>query len=460
MENSKLQSYIQKHQQRMLDELFDFLRIPSVGCKPEAAADTRRAADFVVAALKKAGADKAHLIELNDSMPLVYGERIVDPSLPTVLVYGHYDVQPAEPLELWDTPPFAPEIREGKIYARGACDDKGQVYAHVKALEVLESLGGAPCNIKYVIEGEEEVGSPGINRFLDDPKHLQLLKADAVLVSDTSIIGMNQPSMPVALRGIATLEVSVTGPERDLHSGVYGGAVANPIDALSKIIAQLKDAEGRITVPDFYDGIVEHDEASRRTINNHPFDEEAYKKDLGVAQLHGEAGYTTLERTGIRPTLELNGIWGGYTGEGFKTVLPAKAHAKISMRLVAGQDPKKIVPACKAHIEALAPVGVRVDCHIHDEGSPALLISTKAKAIAVASEALAEVWGKQPHLVYEGGSIPILSKMQEGLKVPIVLMGFGLDSDNIHSPNERFGVENYTKAIATITTFLQRFAIA
>lgn len=452
--SDQIKNYIESNQDRFLDELFELLRIPSVSADGAYKNDVITAAKFVEQSLLKAGVDHVEICE-TAGFPIVYGEKIMDPNLPTVLVYGHYDVQPADPLHLWDTPAFEPEIRNGKIFARGACDDKGQFYIHIKAFETLMKNGGLPCNVKFMIEGEEEVGSNNLNIFVKENK--EKLKADVILISDTSIFAIDCPSITVGLRGMSYLEVEVTGPNRDLHSGVYGGAVANPINVLARMIASLQDDDKRITIPGFYDKVVELTKSERAALNSAPRDEEAYKKELDVAALEGEAGYTSLERTGVRPTLDVNGIWGGYIGEGAKTVLPSKAYAKISMRLVPNQSPEEITELFTKHFNAIAPDSVKVKVTPHHGGEPAV-VSTDSNAYRAASAAFAEAWGKEPIPTREGGSIPIVALFQQELGLDSILMGFGLDSDAIHSPNENFGVYNFVKGIETVALFHKRFA--
>jgi acetylornithine deacetylase/succinyl-diaminopimelate desuccinylase-like protein len=449
-----IKEYIQSNQQRFLNELFDLLRIPSVSADSRNKADVRRAAEFIVQKLKDAGADSVELCETKGH-PIVYGQKIIGASLPTVLVYGHYDVQPPDPLNLWTSPPFEPVIRDEKIFARGSCDDKGQVYMHIKAFEAMVKLGQLKCNIKFMIEGEEEVGSDNLGAFVKENK--ARLKADVILISDTSLISLDHPSITVGLRGLSYLEVEVTGPNRDLHSGVYGGAVANPINVLGKMIASLHDENGRVTIPGFYDKVVELSEADRKKLNEAPFDLGDYKKDLAIDDIRGEIGYTTLERTGIRPTLDANGIWGGYTGEGAKTVLPSKASAKISMRLVPNQDSKEVSELFTKHFLSIAPKSVKVKVTHHHGGQPAVT-PTNSRAFKAASDAFVEVWGKAPIPTRDGGSIPIVSLFKKELDLDTVLMGFGLDSDAIHSPNEHYGVRNFLIGIETIVAFYKHFS--
>jgi acetylornithine deacetylase/succinyl-diaminopimelate desuccinylase-like protein len=448
------QAYVDQHQERFLYELFELLRIPSVSTAAKFKDDVQRAAQFVRQKLEDAGVDWAE-IHQTDGHPIVYAEKMVDPEAPTVLVYGHYDVQPADPLELWDSPPFEPEIRDGKIYARGACDDKGQMYMHVKALETMNALGHIPCNLKFLIEGEEEIGSDHLSPFV--AANRELLAADVVLISDTDIISNEHPSITVGLRGMSYLEVEVTGPNRDLHSGMYGGTVANPINVLCKMIASLKDDQGRITISGFYDKVAELSEAERKEINRAPHDDNEYKRALDVDELAGEVGYTTPERIGIRPTLDVNGMWGGYTQEGAKTVLPSKAYAKISMRLVPNQNHKEIDRLFIEHMQKVAPPTVKVKVTSH-HGGQAAVVPSDSVGVQAASKAFEEAWGKKPFLTREGGSIPIVSLFQQTLGIDSVLMGFGLDEDAIHSPNESYGVFNYLKGIETITLFHKHLA--
>ncbi len=446
--------YQQQHQDRFLNELLDLLRIPSISADSQYKGDVARCADAVKASLLQAGCTHAEICP-TDGHPIVYGEIIIDPAKPTVLVYGHYDVQPADPLDLWHSGPFEPVIKDGKIFARGACDDKGQMFMHVKALEVMAKTTTLPCNVKLMIEGEEEVGSSNLGVFLENNK--EKLKADIVLVSDTSMISMEHPSLETGLRGLAYMEVAITGPNRDLHSGVYGGAVANPINILCKMIASLHDENNHITIPAFYDKVENLSDADRTALNNAPFDLNEYKNELGVADVWGEKGYTTLERTGTRPTLDVNGIWGGYTGEGAKTVLPSKAFAKISMRLVPHQSSDDIAAIFQQHFEGIAPASVQVKVTAHHGGEP-VVTPTDSKAYQAASKAIQTTFGKDPIPTRGGGSIPIIALFERVLGLKTVLMGFGLDNDNIHSPNEKYDVANYFKGIETIPYFHKYFA--
>ncbi len=449
-----IQKYIQTNQDRFLSELFDLLRIPSVSADSKHKPDVRKAAEYVIQKLKDAGADSVELCETKGH-PIVYGEKMIDPSKPTVLVYGHYDVQPADPLHLWDSPAFEPVVKDGKIYARGSCDDKGQMYMHIKAFEVMMKLNQLSCNIKFMIEGEEEVGSDNLGTFVKENK--AKLKSDVILISDTSLISLDTPSITVGLRGLSYMEVEVTGPNRDLHSGVYGGAVANPINVLSEMIASMHDKNGRITIPGFYDKVAELTAEERKALNKAPFNLDEYKKELAIDDVKGEAGYTTLERTGTRPTLDVNGIWGGYTGEGAKTVLPSKASAKISMRLVPNQNSTEITDLFTNHFQSIAPKSVKVRVTAHHGGEPAVT-PTNSKAFSAASSAFEEVWGKAPIPTRDGGSIPIVSLFKKELGLDTVLMGFGLDSDAIHSPNEHYGIKNFLIGIETIVAFYKHYS--
>jgi acetylornithine deacetylase/succinyl-diaminopimelate desuccinylase-like protein len=449
-----IHQYIQSNQDRFLSELFELLRIPSVSADSKHKGDVRKAAEYVVQKLKEAGADKVQLMETKGH-PIVYGEKIADASKPTVLVYGHYDVQPPDPLNLWTSPPFEPTVRDGKIYARGSADDKGQFYMHIKAFEIMMKHNLLSCNVKFMIEGEEEVGSDNLGTFVKENKNL--LKADVILISDTSLISLDQPSITAGLRGLSYMEVEVTGPNRDLHSGVYGGAVANPANVLAKMIASLHDENGRVTIPGFYDKVAELSSSEREALNKAPFDLNEYKKDLGIDEIQGEKGYTTLERTGIRPTLDVNGIWGGYTGEGAKTVLPSKASAKISMRLVPNQHPDEITALFTKHFISIAPKSVKVKVTAH-HGGEAAVTPTDSKAFKAAAKAFEEVWGKSPIPTRDGGSIPIVALFKKELGLDTVLMGFGLDSDALHSPNEHYGIKNFLIGIETIVAFYKHYS--
>lgn len=445
--------YQEKNKERFLAELLDLLRIPSVSAKSENKEDMGKCAEAVKMRLLEAGVDKVEIYE-TDGHPIVYAEKIIDPLKPTVLVYGHYDVQPAEPLELWNSGPFDPVIIDGKIFARGSCDDKGQVYMHIKALEILVKTNTLTNNIKFCIEGEEEVGSPNLGKFVQS--HKELLKADCVLISDSSMISLETPSIDIGVRGLSYIEVTVTGPNRDLHSGVYGGAVANPITMLAKMIASCHDENNQITIPGFYDDVLVATAEERKLMEAAPFNEQEYKDDLGVKELWGEKGFSTNERTGIRPTLELNGIWGGYQGEGAKTVLPSKATAKISTRLVPNQSSEKITKMLLEHFKKIAPANVTVSAFEHHGGEP-YMTPIDSKAYQAASKAMETTFGKKPIPVRGGGSIPICALFEKELGIKIVFMGFGLDSDNLHSPNEKFNLENFYKGIETIPYFHKYF---
>ncbi|MBL7949111.1 MAG: dipeptidase [Bacteroidia bacterium] len=445
--------YIKTNEQRFLDELFELLRIPSVSADSKYKQDVARAAEFIKTKLIEAGADKVEVCP-TAGHPIVYGEKIIDPKKPTVVVYGHYDVQPADPVNLWTTPPFEPVVRNGKIYARGSCDDKGQVYMHIKAFELMMRTNTLPCNVRFMIEGEEEVGSANLGDWIKANK--SRLTGDIILISDTSIVANDIPSIEAGLRGLSYVEVEVTGPNRDLHSGVYGGAVANPIQVLCEMIASMKDENQHITIPGFYDKVLELSKTEREDLNRTPFDLDEYKKDLGVEDVSGEKGYTTLERTGIRPTLELNGIWGGYTGEGSKTVLPSKAFAKISMRLVPNQSSDEITKLFADHFKKIAPKSVKVEVRPHHGGEP-VVTPTDSVAFKAASMAMEQTFGKKPIPTRGGGSIPIVALFEKELGLKSVLMGFGLDSDLIHSPNENYGLFNFYKGIETIPLFFKNF---
>lgn len=446
-------TYLEKNKDRFLNELLDVLRIPSVSADEKFSSDVYRTAEWVQQQLLAAGADKAEICETKGN-PVVYGEKIVDAKLPTVLVYGHYDVQPADPYELWNSPPFEPVVKDGNIYARGACDDKGQMYMHIKAFEMMMKTDSLPSNVKFMIEGEEEVGSANLETFAK--ANSDKLKADVILISDTSMISNDTPSITTGLRGLAYLEVEVTGPNRDLHSGVYGGAVANPINILCEMIASLHDKDRRITIPGFYDDVAEVAAAEREQMTRAPFSLSDYKAHLDVNDVLGEKGYTTLERVSIRPTLDVNGIWGGYTGQGAKTVLPSKAFAKISMRLVPNQKSEKIMKLFEDHFKKIAPPYVTVKVMPH-HGGEAAVTPTDSTAYKAASKAMEATFGKTPIPLRTGGSIPIVTMFEQVLGIKSVLFGFGLDSDAIHSPNEKFGLFNYYKGIETIPYFYKYF---
>ncbi|MCX6267789.1 MAG: dipeptidase [Bacteroidetes bacterium] len=448
-----VKQYIDEHRDRFLQELFGLIRIPSISSEADHKDDMIRAAEYWRKSLREAGCDKCEIFP-TDGNPIVYGEKIISATLPTILVYGHYDVMPVDPVELWESHPFKPEVRNGKIYARGADDDKGQAFMHAKAFELMVQTNTLPCNVKFMIEGEEEVGSMNIAPFCTT--HKEMLKSDIILVSDTGMIALNTPSITVGLRGLAYMEVEVTGPNIDLHSGIFGGAVANPINALAKMIASLTDENGVITIPGFYDDVTEITRQERDEMAKAPFDEKAYIRNLDVEELYGEAGYTTKERTGIRPTLDVNGIWGGYTAEGSKTVLPSKAFAKISMRLVPDQDFVKIGKLFEQHFLSMAPKYVKVRVQtLH--GGQAYVSPMDTIGYMAVSKAIETVLGKKPIPVRSGGSIPIIPQFEEILGVKTILLGFGLESDACHSPNENYPLDNYYKGIETIPYFYKYF---
>ena len=449
-----VQSYIESNRERFLEELFDLLRIPSISADSQYSGDVRKCAQTVADFLISAGAENV-VLEETAGYPIVYGDKIIDTNLPTVLVYGHYDVQPSVPDELWHTPPFEPTIKDDKIYARGACDDKGQMFMHVKAFETMMRENELKCNIKFMIEGEEEVGSNNLGTYCKNNK--EKLKADVILISDTSMLANDLPSIDVGLRGLSYVEVEVTGPNIDLHSGVYGGAVANPINVLCEMIASLKDENNHITIPGFYDKVLEVSQADRDAMGKTPFNLSEYKQHLDIDDVMGESGFSTLERTGIRPTMDVNGIWGGYTGEGAKTVLPSKAYAKISMRLVPNQISDEITELFTKHFASIAPKGVRVKVTPHHGGEP-VVTPTDSIPFKAAAAAMHDTFGKEPIPTRGGGSIPIVALFEKELETKTVLMGFGLDSDAIHSPNEHYGVFNYFKGIETIPRFFHHFA--
>jgi acetylornithine deacetylase/succinyl-diaminopimelate desuccinylase-like protein len=446
--------YIDKNRDRFLNELLDLLRIPSVSADSKFKNDMLRAAEYVRDRILEAGADRAEIYE-TAGHPVVYGEKLINPSLPTVLIYGHYDVQPADPYELWDSPPFEPVIKNDRIYARGSCDDKGQFYMHIKALETMLATNSLTCNVKIMIEGEEEIGSSNLGTFVKE--HQEMLKCDTILISDTSIIANDVPSIETGLRGLTYVEVEVIGANRDLHSGVYGGGVANPINVLCEMIASLKDKNGHITIPGFYDKVEDLTPEQRTALNAAPFDLEEYKKELQIGDVLGEEGFTTIERTSVRPTLDVNGIWGGYIGEGAKTVLPSKANAKISMRLVPNQTDDEICALFTKHFESITPASVKVKVVPHHGGLP-YVTPTDSVEYKAAEMAMEESFGKKPIPTRGGGSIPIVALFEQELGCKSILMGFGLDIDNLHSPNESYGIFNYYKGIETIPLFFKHYA--
>lgn len=452
MEN--LKSYIDTHKDRFISELFELIRIPSISSSSEHKADMQRCAEKWCEILLAAGADRAEVYPTKGH-PVTYGEKIIDPALPTVLVYAHMDVMPVDPIELWKSQPFEPEIRDGKIFARGADDDKGQSFMHAKAFEYMVKTNQLPCNVKFLIEGEEEIGSPNLPAFCAE--HKELLKADVILVSDTGMIAPGVPAITTGLRGLAYWQVEVTGPNRDLHSGLFGGAVANPVNELCKLIASITDENGRITVPGFYDDVIEVSAQERKMMAEAPYDEEQYKKALDLKALRGEQGFSTNERTGIRPSFDVCGIWGGYTGEGAKTVLPSKAYAKISCRLVPGQDHEQVADLMIRHFNAIAPDYVKVEVKsLH--GGPSYVCPIDLVAYRAAEKAFESTYQRKPIPVRSGGSIPIISNFEKILGIKSLLMGFGLESDAIHSPNENFPLEQFFKGIETIPYFYKHFA--
>ncbi len=446
--------YVEKNKDRFLDELFGLIRIPSISSLEENKGDMYKAAEYWKQAMLDSGCDKAVVMETKGN-PVTFGEKMIDASLPTVLVYGHMDVMPVDPIELWKSPPFEPEVRDGKIWARGADDDKGQAYMHAKAFELMMNTDTLPCNVKFIIEGEEEIGSPNLKAFMEENK--DMLAADIILVSDTGMIASDIPSITTGLRGLSYMEVEVTGPNKDLHSGLFGGAVANPANVLTKLIASLTDDDGKITVKGFYDDVIEVGKDERAEMAKAPFDEEGYKKALDIGELSGEKGYSTNERTGIRPALDVNGIWAGYTGEGAKTVIPSKAYAKISMRLVPNQDNEKISRLFEEHFLAISPNTVKVKVTaLH--GGQGYVSPVDIPAYVAADKAYTDVFGKRPVPVRSGGSIPIISTFEEVLGIKSILMGFGLESNAIHSPNENFPLEMFYKGIKTIPLFYKYYA--
>jgi len=453
------QAYIAENKERFLNELLDLLKIPSVSADPTFSDDVHKTADFIADQLKKIGAENVEICQ-TAGYPIVYGDKIIDPTIPTVLVYGHYDVQPADPVDLWTSPAFEPVVKsteihpDGAIFARGACDDKGQMYMHVKAFEAMMKTNELPCNVKFMIEGEEEVGSENLGIFVKN--NHERLKADVILVSDTGMIANDVPSITTGLRGLSYVEVEVTGPNRDLHSGLYGGCVANPINILAKMVASLHDENNHITIPGFYDKVVELSDEERAEMAKAPFSKEEYCKALDMSDVYGESGYSTLERGSIRPTLDVNGIWGGYIGEGAKTVIASKAYAKISMRLVPDQDPEEITKLFMDHFMSIAPAGTTVKVTPHHGGEPAVT-PIDSDGYRAASKACEKTFGKKPIPMRSGGSIPIVAMFEKELGLKTILMGFGLDSDAIHSPNEHFGLFNYYRGIETIPYFFSYY---
>lgn len=452
--STELKHYITEHKDRFINELFELLRIPSISAQSEHKSDMRRCAEWLAASLAKAGADRTEVMP-TEGNPVVYAEKIVSKKAKTVLVYGHYDVMPVDPRGEWRTDPFEPVVENGRIWARGADDDKGQLWMHAKAFEAMCATGTLPCNVKFMLEGEEEIGSANLYKFCE--QHKRMLKADIILVSDTSMISMSTPSITCGLRGLTYMEVELEGPDKDLHSGLFGGAVANPANVLTRLVAGLIDENGHVTIPGFYDDVRELSDEERRAFNKAPFSLAAYRKSLGIRDVEGEAGFTTIERTGIRPSLDVNGIWGGYTGEGTKTVIPSKATAKISMRLVPNQDYRKIARLFEKHFKAVAPKSVKVTVKALHGGMP-YVAPTDMPAYKAAEKAIRATFGKKPLPFYSGGSIPIISGFESILGIKSLLIGFGLAEDAIHSPNESFGLDQFFKGVETIPLFYHYFA--
>lgn len=449
-----MNSYIESNKDRFLDELFELLRIPSISAQSEHKADMIRTAEWLAASVMKAGADCAEVMPTRGN-PVVFAQKIVDSSKPTVVVYGHYDVMPVDPVDEWLTDPFEPVVKDGRIWCRGADDDKGQLFMHVKAFETMCATDSLPCNVKFMLEGEEEIGSASLYEWCGE--NVERMKGDVILISDTSMIGWDCPSITCGLRGICYMQVEVEGPSKDLHSGLYGGAVANPANVLCDMIARLKDEHGRVTIPGFYDDVRVLDSDERTALNRAPFDCQSYCDSVGVAAVEGEEGYTTAERTGVRPSLDVNGIWGGYTGEGTKTIIPAKASAKISMRLVPNQTNLKVAEQFESFFGSLAPEGVKVKCQFLHGGEP-YVCPTDLKAYKAAAAAVEQTFGKEPVPFFSGGSIPIVTEFEKQFAVKSVLIGFGLQRDAIHSPNESYGVENFFRGIETIIAFYHNLA--
>ena len=450
----EVKQYIEQNRDRFLEELFELLRIPSVSAQSSHKGDMVRAAEWLREALLKSGADMAEVMP-TEGNPVVFARKTVDPALPTVLVYGHYDVMPEDPIDEWKTVPFEPVVKDGRIWGRGANDDKGQLYMHAKAFETLVATGTLPCNVKFMLEGEEEIGSKSLYKWCEE--HRELVAADIILVSDTSLIAWDVPSITCGLRGLCYMQVEVTGPDKDLHSGLFGGAVANPANVLAGMIAKLVDENGHITIPGFYDDVRVLTPAEREAFNKAPFDIERYKQLIDIPDVAGEQGYTTIERTGVRPSLDVNGIWGGYIEEGTKTIIPSRASAKISMRLVPNQDFRKIAVLFEEYFRSLAPAGVRVQVQALHGGQP-YVAPSDLPAYHAAEKAMEDTFGKKPLPFYSGGSIPIISGFESILGIKSILMGFGLDRDAIHSPNESYGLDNFYRGIETITLFYKYFA--
>ena len=450
----KSNQFVLQNRERFLEELFELLRIPSISAQSFHREDMVKTAEWLRDSLLKAGADRAEVMPTAGN-PVVYAEKLIDPTKPTVVVYGHYDVMPEDPKDEWRTNPFEPEIKDGRIWCRGADDDKGQLFMHAKAFEAMVATGELPCNVKFMLEGEEEIGSPSLYAWCEENK--ELVKGDVILISDTSMISMDTPSITCGLRGLCYMQVEVTGPDHDLHSGLYGGAVANPANVLANLITKLVDENGRVTIPGFYDDVRILTEEERTNFNKAPYDKEEYMKGVGVEELAGEEGYTTIERTGVRPSLDVNGIWGGYTLEGTKTIIPSKAYAKISMRLVPDQNWEKIAELFEQYFRSIAPKCVKVDVKSLHGGQP-YVSPTDLKAYKAAEAAIVDTFGKRPLPFYSGGSIPIVSGFENILGMKSILIGFGLGKDAIHSPNESFGLDQFYKGIDTIIRFYKHFA--
>lgn len=450
----KSNQFVCENRERFLEELFELLRIPSISAQSDHRDDMVKTAEWLRASLLKAGADRAEVMPTAGN-PVVYAEKIIDPAKPTVVVYGHYDVMPEDPKDEWRTSPFEPVIKDGRIWCRGADDDKGQLFMHAKAFEAMVATGELPCNVKFMLEGEEEIGSPSLYGWCEENK--ELVKGDIILISDTSMISMDTPSITCGLRGLCYMQVEVTGPDHDLHSGLYGGAVANPANVLANLITKLVDEKGRVTIPGFYDDVRILTEEERTNFNKAPYDKEEYMRGVGVEELAGEEGFTTIERTGVRPSLDVNGIWGGYTLEGTKTIIPSKAYAKISMRLVPDQNWQKIAVLFEDYFRSIAPKCVKVDVKALHGGQP-YVSPTDLKAYKAAEAAIVDTFGKQPLPFYSGGSIPIVSGFENILGMKSILIGFGLGKDAIHSPNESYGLDQFYKGIDTIIRFYKHFA--
>jgi acetylornithine deacetylase/succinyl-diaminopimelate desuccinylase-like protein len=452
----KVKQYIEENQERFLNELFSLIRIPSISAEQEHKDDMVRCAERWKELLLASGAEKAELIETSGN-PLVYGEKMVDPKKKTVLVYGHYDVMPVTPLELWNTEPFEPVVKDGKIWARGADDDKGQSFMQAKAFETMMALEMLPCNVKFLLEGEEEIGSPALKQWIDNPQNKAKVMADVIVVSDTDMVSAEIPSITTGLRGLVKFEMKLTGPDHDLHSGDFGGTVANPINELSRMIGTVLDKDGHITIPGFYDDVLTCSDEERALINKAPYNEEEYRKSVGVTRLQGEKGYTTLERIGIRPTFDVCGIQGGYSGEGFKTIIPSVAWAKLSFRLVANQDPERIARIVEDYFRSIAPESVKLEFTYYEKGMP-YVCPIDMPEYRAAEAAFGDTYGMQPIPAHSGCSISIVSDFEQKLGLKSILLGFGLGADNIHAPNENYRIDRFKKGIETAVAFFQHYA--